>query len=426
MKKIFLILSLIALLAFSSCEFGTPEVQKNYYKGAIEIGTSSSSITRSLETQYKNEFEEFEEGDMISVFVYQEGKSDPVAYNAILKYDGGIWKEMVYREAVDETPSEDETPAVDETSAGYFEASEEEKKMVWTGDGGNYTFIATYPAITNDIGIKDGKVSFDLFNNPTQLFAEIITDKAAPTTEEEAKVTLQLDPLLGGVQTKSELASGMSIFAYTTFTFDVSTGDFAPVEGDKTELSFSQDEDGYYCSPWLIPQEITISDKNGFSNTLDIFAGEIITIDEELKVTLDKTSLDLEFIGNSETQSGETYTLTPTYTPTDASIEGAVWKSSDESVATVEDGTVTAVGLGSATITLSVGEVSADCQVTVKGIKFGAEASYSGSGTAYTITGTKDNTTTLTEPLATVCGDYTITLNGITVGSENSGLPNLL
>lgn len=405
MKKFFLILSLIALLVFSSCEFGTPEAEKSYYKGAIEIGTSSSSLTRSLENQYKKEFES---GDMISVFVYQEGKTDPVADNAILKYDGtGAWTEVVYREAVDEQ----------EQAAGYFEASEEEKKMAWTGEGGAYTFIATYPAITNDIKITDGKVSFDLYNNPTQLFAAIIKDKAAPTTAEEAKVTLTLDPLLGGVQTMSDLASGMKISAYTAFTFDVTSGGVETV-GSKKSLSFSKDEDGYYCSPWLIPQEITISG-NEFSNTLDIAAGKIITIKEETKVesiSLNTTSLNLEFNGNSV----ETYDLTPKYTPTDAYTKNAVWTSSDERVATVADGVVTIVGPGSATITLSVGEASAECQVKVTGIKFGAEASYSGSGTAYKITGTTDNTTTLTEPLVTVCGDYTITLNGITVGSESS------
>ncbi len=61
--------------------------------------------------------------------------------------------------------------------------------------------------------------------------------------------------------------------------------------------------------------------------------------------------------------TGETATLTATVTPDDTEI---TWESSDKTVATVQNGVVTAVGAGTATITATVnGGNSATCTVTV-------------------------------------------------------------
>lgn len=74
-------------------------------------------------------------------------------------------------------------------------------------------------------------------------------------------------------------------------------------------------------------------------------------------ITLDKTSLNLD-VGNTET-------LTPTVLPTNATEKDNVsWTSSDESVATVSDGVVTAVNSGNATITATCDGFSATCIVT--------------------------------------------------------------
>lgn len=62
--------------------------------------------------------------------------------------------------------------------------------------------------------------------------------------------------------------------------------------------------------------------------------------------------------------TGETATLTFTVNPADTT-DIPSWTSSDEEVATVADGVVTAVALGNATITLTVGNVSATCEVNV-------------------------------------------------------------
>ena len=61
---------------------------------------------------------------------------------------------------------------------------------------------------------------------------------------------------------------------------------------------------------------------------------------------------------------GEQSTLTATLTPADAT-DVVEWTTSAENVATVENGVVTAVGKGSATITATAGKFSATCKVTV-------------------------------------------------------------
>lgn len=64
-----------------------------------------------------------------------------------------------------------------------------------------------------------------------------------------------------------------------------------------------------------------------------------------------------------------TDTLTATIAPSNAYIQTVAWSSSDETVATVEDGVVTAAGVGTATITATATDdntKTATCTVTVK------------------------------------------------------------
>lgn len=77
----------------------------------------------------------------------------------------------------------------------------------------------------------------------------------------------------------------------------------------------------------------------------------------ETVVTLDRTELNLN-VGFSET-------LVATVTPPLQDGVAVAWSSDDEVVATVEDGVVTALAAGEATITASVGESKATCKVTV-------------------------------------------------------------
>jgi len=75
------------------------------------------------------------------------------------------------------------------------------------------------------------------------------------------------------------------------------------------------------------------------------------------KVSLDKTSLSLV--------EGDEATLVATVSPDDATDKTVTWNTSDEKVATVENGKVLAVAEGEAIITATSGKKSATCTVTV-------------------------------------------------------------
>ena len=75
-------------------------------------------------------------------------------------------------------------------------------------------------------------------------------------------------------------------------------------------------------------------------------------------VILDRTSVELT--------EGETTTLVATVAPDDATVKMVAWSTSDETIATVADGAVTAVKAGTVTITAKAGDKKATCTVTVK------------------------------------------------------------
>ena len=76
-------------------------------------------------------------------------------------------------------------------------------------------------------------------------------------------------------------------------------------------------------------------------------------------ITLDQTSLEIV--------EGDKATLTATVKPDNATYKGIIWSSSDEKVATIKDGEITAIAPGTATITAKAekDDRSALCVVTV-------------------------------------------------------------
>ena len=127
------------------------------------------------------------------------------------------------------------------------------------------------------------------------------------------------------------------------------------------------------------------------------------------RVTLDKTTLEL-FTGN-------TATLTATVQPDSATNKNVTWSSDRSDVATVDNGVVTAVGEGEATITATAADGSgkfATCKVTVtqstysisadtKALDFGGVYTGYTQPAAKTVTITNDGnqSLTLTQPAST-------------------------
>ena len=90
------------------------------------------------------------------------------------------------------------------------------------------------------------------------------------------------------------------------------------------------------------------------SVTVTKAALETVSVEE---VVLDRSSLSLKI--------DETQTITATIKPTDSTVREVNWSSSNEKVAVVVNGKVTAKGEGTATITATADGKSASCSVTV-------------------------------------------------------------
>ena len=119
------------------------------------------------------------------------------------------------------------------------------------------------------------------------------------------------------------------------------------------------------------PTVATVSDgtvkalKEGTA-TITASAGEkkaecLVTVNRK-EIPVETVSLDRNTL---ELFTGDSYTLTVTVSPADATDKTVTWASSDPSVSTVSDGTVKALKEGTATITASAGEKKAECLVTV-------------------------------------------------------------
>ena len=195
------------------------------------------------------------------------------------------------------------------------------------------------------------------------------------TVDQSGKVTA----IGGGTAVITATAGSVSATCEVTVTVPVTS-----VTLDKNELSLEKDESA------VLTATVNPDDATDKTVTWESDNEDVATVDENGKVTavgggtatitakagnksatcevtvtvpvtsvaLDKNELSLE--------KGESAVLTASVNPDDATDKTVTWESSDETVATVdENGKVTAVGGGTATITAKAGSVSATCEVTV-------------------------------------------------------------
>ena len=158
------------------------------------------------------------------------------------------------------------------------------------------------------------------------------------------------------------------------------------------DLTIEQDEtltipDG---TSLTVPESVTLTN-NGTIDSYGTITGNPIT-DVNQKVTgvsLNTNTLTLEV--------GGTGTLTATITPDNATNQNVTWSSDDETVATVENGLVTAVSAGTATLTVTAtdGGYKDTCQVTVtaapvpvSGVSLNKDSLALGVGDSETLTAT--------------------------------------
>jgi uncharacterized protein YjdB len=137
----------------------------------------------------------------------------------------------------------------------------------------------------------------------------------------------------------------------------------------------------------------------------DLTAECVVTVVPDIEsIELSDTSLKLKKDGTAQ--------LTATANPDGASIDGIAFASDAPDVATVdEEGNVTAIADGKATITASVGDVSAECVVTVDSTvsipKTGSNSnSSSGSASSGTNGGSNDTSSSASAPAASSSFEY--------------------
>lgn len=106
-------------------------------------------------------------------------------------------------------------------------------------------------------------------------------------------------------------------------------------------------------------------------------------------------------------QPNDTAQLSYTAQPENALIKEATYTSSDDTVATVdEEGNVTAIADGKATITASVGDVSAECVVTVDSTSNSSTGSASSGTNGNSNGGSSDTSSSASAPAASSSFEY--------------------
>lgn len=137
----------------------------------------------------------------------------------------------------------------------------------------------------------------------------------------------------------------------------------------------------------------------------DLTAECVVTVVPDIEsIELSDTSLKLKKDGTAQ--------LTATANPEGAAIDGIAFASDAPDVATVDEkGNVTAIADGKATITASVGDVSAECVVTVDSTvsipKTGSSGnSSSGSASSGTNGGSNDTSSSASAPAASSSFEY--------------------
>ncbi len=163
------------------------------------------------------------------------------------------------------------------------------------------------------------------------------------STSESSSQTSSVEP---STEDSSEISSSDEVSSEDSSTGEDSSSEDSSTGEDSSSEDSSTGEDS--------SSEDSSTDDSSSSSSEDSSSVEEIPVEG---VSLDQTSAVIEI--------EETLTLTATITPSNATDQSITWTSSDESVATVENGVVTGVAAGSTTITATAGGLSATCEITV-------------------------------------------------------------
>ena len=194
----------------------------------------------------------------------------------------------------------------------------------------------------------------------------VITAKAGDKSA-ECKVTVKNPP---PVAVTEVILDQTSLELVISLTYQLSAKVLPENAADKTVMWESSDEAVATVVGGLVTAvskgtAIITATAGDISATCEVKVKDVPIVEVE-SVALNKSSLDLD--------EGQTFTLEATISPSNATDQNVKWTSSNDAVATVVGGLVTAVSAGEATITAEVGGKSASCTVNVKAVRIEVES----------------------------------------------------
>ena len=240
----------------------------------------------------------------------------------------------------------------------YGTSNKENGGIVWNGTGGT-----VYGAVTlqEDLTIESGQTldipsgaSLDT-NGKLTVDGGTLTQNGTVTGDVTYKVTgVSLSP------TTLTLDVGASSTLTATITPDNASNKSINWESGNTGVA-TVDTSGKVTAVAQGTTTITATAADGSGKSAECS----VTVKEAANVPVESVSLDKTSLGLTE---GETAQLTATVEPEDASNKNVTWESSNTNVATVNNGEVTAVSAGTATITVTTadGGKTDTCTVTVR------------------------------------------------------------
>ena len=240
--------------------------------------------------------------------------------------------------------------------SGGYETSESSYGLfvtrLWNVANGGYLFFKNDVSLSESVGSANSTVS-----DGDRLYATVMKDatgysdcytvfnpkQLTVNAGEEFELTLTAKPY--GVSDYA--AAGAQVGTWENGAFTALDGKTTDSDG-KVALSFAS------AGTYIVTAEGTLGTAPIMPNACLVTVKAVAI--PATGIALKETALSIP--------AGETRTLTATVEPENAT-DAIVWTSSNEAVATVADGVVSAIAEGAATITAKAGEFEATCEVTV-------------------------------------------------------------
>ena len=233
----------------------------------------------------------------------------------------------------------------DTLSVGYVPENAENKSVVWSSS--DEAVVTVEEGVLTAVAAGDAVITAD---------CDGVTDECTVTVnEKDIEVeSVELN------KTEAELVVGETLRLEATVLPEEASGLTVTWSSSASEI-VSVDDEGNVTA--LSEGKATITaEAGGVTATCDVTVSSASIPVES--VTVSEESIEIKI--------GETFTLTATVLPENAEDKTVTWSSSDNAIATVsDDGVVTGVAVGSATIVAAAGQRTAVCSVKVSGADSG-------------------------------------------------------